>query len=142
MMRIAVLPIKLRSDMHHIPKGASYFSECLTIRFSVSRSASFQVYLKEEDSFYSLPTYTDIWQVASFEFSGNCKPIWINVGRYHGVEMARLERAPRISPAALPFLSYISYLSSYLFVCLRDWPDLTLLRHTNRLPTLIVFFYP
>ena len=48
----AASPIELRSDVHRIPKGASYFSECLTIGFSGFSLCRLSGYLKEEDSFY------------------------------------------------------------------------------------------
>lgn len=73
------------------PQRCVLLVHCQTAALSDCSRCRLSGRLTEEDSFCSLPTYTDIRQVASFEFSGNCKTIWFNVGRYHGFEAVGLE---------------------------------------------------
>ena len=100
----ALHPIELPSEMHHIPKGAPYFSECQINGFSDFSLDWFSGYQQEEDSFYQQPlnVHRDILfrltchAATALMAFGKTVPIWFNVGRYHG--LCGRGFAPRITP--------------------------------------------
>lgn len=70
------LPAEIRSELHHIPKGAPYFSECLTNGFSDFSLDWLSGCQQEEDSFYHFDAATAVALNAPFGNSVNVKMVF------------------------------------------------------------------
>lgn len=103
MFTVKALAIVLRSDVHHIPKGASYFRIARPLRFRVSHSTGFLVtnrrriritMIAERHDVHFAFFHTPMDSIEQW-LSGDCKPIQFNEDRHLGGGQAGLEPATR-----------------------------------------------
>ena len=105
--------IKLRPEMHHIPKGASYFRIARPLRFQVSHSTDFlgvnRRRIRFTDRSWNLRLVIVLRHYPYNYLSafGITVPICFNVGRHHGIGTEGLE--PSANCVSMPVQQALHY---------------------------------